>query len=106
VIIGLKSNRGNGFGPSDLIERELSVWDRGAVDLKSNGRHSVPVRDKSGSNQKRSSQIRRSEFTRTPFGLSVSQKSPCSLFKSTRHPPSLRSVSIDCYPEPPRFLWI
>ena len=44
MIIGLKSNRGNGFGPSDLIERELSVWDRGAVDLKSNGRHSVPVR--------------------------------------------------------------
>ena len=57
VIIGLRSNRGNGFGPSDLIGRELSVWDRGAVDLKSNGRHSVPIRDKGGSNQKRSSQI-------------------------------------------------
>ena len=27
-----------------IIGRELSVWDRGAVDLKSNGRHSVPVR--------------------------------------------------------------
>jgi hypothetical protein len=50
VIIGLRSNRGNGFGPSDLIGREQSVWNRGAVDLKSNGRHSVPVRDKSGSN--------------------------------------------------------